>query len=212
VPGLARRNQPMPTKKLISLNLLIALVAMYCWWMFTNWTTWDENSDVGLQFVAVMGLTILGGILFVLFVLPRIGESIGAFFYSAPAKIEPDAFTKAAAKVTQGDYEGAIEAYREIANDEPDNRFPIIEIAKIQQDHLGNVDAAIITLEEAVESKEWPVNDATFFIFRIQDLYLKEKDNKARAKELLHLVIDKFPDTRHSANAHHKLNEINQVG
>ena len=202
----------MSNTKIITLNLLIALVAIYCWWMFTNWATWDQESEVGLQFVSVMGLTILGGILFVLFVLPRIGESIGAFFYSAPAKIEPDAFTKAAAKVTQGDYEGAIEAYREIALDEPDNRFPIIEIAKIQQDHLDNVDAAITTLEGAVESKEWPINDATFFIFRIQDLYLTEKNDEARAKELLQLVIEKFPDTRHSANAHHKLNEINQAG
>lgn len=202
----------MSNKKIITLNLLIALVALYVWWMFTNWSTWSEGNEVGLQFVSVMGLTILGGILFVLFVLPRIGESIGAFFYSAPAKIEPDAFTKAAAKVTQGDYEGAIEAYREIADDEPDNRFPIIEIAKIQQDHLGNVDAAIMTLETAVESKEWPVNDASFMIFRIQDLYLNEKDDKGRAKELLELVIEKFPDTRHSANAHHKLNELNQAG
>ena len=202
----------MSNTKIITLNLLIALVAIYCWWMFTNWATWDQESEVGLQFVSVMGLTVLGGILFVLFVLPRIGESIGAFFYSAPAKIEPDAFTKAAAKVTQGDYEGAIEAYREIALDEPDNRFPVIEIAKIQQDHLDNVDAAITTLEGAVESKEWPINDATFFIFRIQDLYLNEKNDEARAKELLKLVIEKFPDTRHSANAHHKLNEINQAG
>ena len=202
----------MSNKKIIALNLLIALVVTYCWWMFNNWTTWDEHNEVGLQFVSVMGLTVLGGILFVLFVLPRIGESIGAFFYSAPAKIEADAFTKAAAKVTQGDYEGAVEAYREIAIDEPDNRFPILEIAKIQQDHLGNVDAAIMTLENAVESKEWPVNDATFFIFRVQELYLNEKNDEARAKELLQLVIDKFPDTRHSANAHHKLNEINQVG
>ncbi len=201
----------MSNKKIITLNILITLIVIYCWWMFSNWEIWQEQNQPEMQFVSLMGFTVLGGILFVLFVLPRIGEGIGAFFYSAPAKIEPDAFTKAAAKVTQGDYEGAVEAYREIANDEPDNRFPIIEIAKIQQDHLGNIDAAIMTLENAVESKEWPVNDATFLIFRIQALYLNEKNDEARAKELLQLVIDKFPDTRHSANAHHKLNEINQA-
>ena len=201
----------MSNKKIITLNILITLIVIYCWWMFSNWELWKEQNQPEMQFVSLMGFTVLGGFLFVLFVLPRIGESIGAFFYSAPAKIEPDAFTKAAAKVTQGDYEGAVEAYREIANDEPDNRFPIIEIAKIQQDHLGNIDAAIMTLENAVECKEWPVNDATFLIFRIQALYLNEKNDEARAKELLQLVIDKFPDTRHSANAHHKLNEINQA-
>ncbi len=201
----------MSNKKIITLNILITLIVIYCWWMFSNWELWKEQNQPEMQFVSLMGFTVLGGFLFVLFVLPRIGESIGAFFYSAPAKIEPDAFTKAAAKVTQGDYEGAVEAYREIADDEPDNRFPIIEIAKIQQDHLGNIDAAIMTLENAVECKEWPVNDATFLIFRIQALYLNEKNDEARAKELLQLVIDKFPDTRHSANAHHKLNEINQA-
>ena len=31
-------------------------------------------------------------------------------------------------------------------------------------------------------------------------------------RELLHLAIEKFPDTRHSANAHHKLNEMNAIG
>ncbi|MFP6873723.1 MAG: tetratricopeptide repeat protein [Verrucomicrobiales bacterium] len=202
----------MSNKKIIAFNILITLIVLYSWWMFTNWGTWQEQSKVGIQFVSLMGFTVLGGIIFVLVVLPRIGESIGAFFYSAPAMIEPDAFTKAAAKVTQGDYEGAVEAYREIADDEPDNRFPIIEIAKIQQDYLGNVDAAIMTLETAVESKEWPINDATFLIFRIQALYLNEKNDENRAKELLQLVINRFPDTRHSANAHHKLNEINQIG
>ena len=201
----------MSNKKIITLNILITLIVIYCWWMFTNWGKGKAEDDPMLLFAAWMGGTVLVGFIFVLFVLPRIGESIGAFFYSAPAKIEPDAFTKAAAKVTQGDYEGAVEAYREIANEEPDNRFPIIEIAKLQQDHLGNVDAAIMTLENAVESKEWPVNDATFLIFRIQQLYLNEKNDENRAKELLQLIIEKFPDTRHSANAHHKLNEINQV-
>jgi len=29
---------------------------------------------------------------------------------------------------------------------------------------------------------------------------------------LLQQIIDSFPNTRHSANAHHRLNEINKIG
>ncbi len=202
----------MNNKKLILLNISIAAVAISLWWLISNWKTWGENDQVGMQFVALMGLTVVLGFFFVLFILPSVGERIGAFFYSAPEKIEPDAFTKAAAKVTQGDYEGAIEAYAQIAADEPENRFPVVEIAKIQLDHMGDVDAAITTLEGAIEGKGWEVDDAAFLIFRLEEIYLKNKGDETRSRELLELIIERFPETRHSANAHHRLNEMTQPG
>ena len=42
-----------------------------------------------------------------------------------------------AKQMRQGDFEGAVEAYREVAADQPENRFPWIEIAKIQHDNLA---------------------------------------------------------------------------
>jgi tetratricopeptide (TPR) repeat protein len=202
----------MNNKKLVVLNSGIAVLVISAWWMISNWKTWGENDQVGMQFVALMGFTVVIGFFVVLFVLPTLGDKIGAFFYSAPEKIEPDAFSKASSKIAQGDYEGAVAAYAKIAVDEPENRFPGVEIAKLQQDNLGDVDAAIATLEGAIEGKGWEIDDAAFLIFRLEDIYLKEKGDVERSKELLELVIERFPETRHSANAHHRLNEMNQPG
>ncbi len=202
-----------PKRKLLLLGGGAALV-MIVWWIAGNWEAWgdDETGNPGLQFASVLLLGLIAGFLIVFVVLPSLGDKVGEMVYSAPEKVEPDAYSKAAAKVSQGDYQGAIAAYKAIADDEPDNRFPIVEIAKIQHDHLHDIDASIATFETAIESKDWEVNDAAFMIFRLHDLYLKDKGNETRARELLQLVIEKFPDTRHSANAHHKLNEMNAIG
>ena len=145
-------------------------------------------------------------------VLPIIGDRIGAFFFSAPEEMEVDELTKAAAKVTQGDYEGAIKAYKAIAQEDPDNRFPIFEIAKIHHEHLRDIDSAIKTFEDSLASKEWAENDAAAMMFRLQQIYLEDKQDEEQAEKLLEMVIEKFPETRHSANAHHRLNELKKIG
>lgn len=198
----------MNNKKLIWLILLAVGLIAYLWWMLSSWGTWKEKNELGMQFIALMGFTLVAGILFVTLVLPAIGERIGEFFYSAPGESEPDEYSKAAAKVSQGDYEGAIEAYREIANEEPENRFPVIEISKIQQEQLGDVDAAIKTLETSIDGRDWAEDDAAFLMFRLYDLQANDKGDYVRAKELLSKVIESLPNTRHSANATHKLKEL----
>ena len=112
----------------------------------------------------------------------------------------------------QGDYEGAIKAYKAIAQDDPDNRFPIFEIAKIHHEHLRDIDSAIKTFEDSLANKEWAENDAAAMMFRLQQIYLEDKQDEEQATKLLEMVIEKFPETRHSANAHHRLNELKKIG
>ena len=45
-------------------------------------------------------------------------------------------------------------------------------------------------------------------MFRLQQIYLEDKQDEEQAKKILETVIEKFPETRHSANAHHRLNEL----
>ena len=73
------------------------------------------------------------------------------------------------------------------------------------------MDAAIKTFEESLEENEWPENDEAAILFRLQRIYLESKQDEEHAKVLLQTVIDRFPNTRHSANAHHRLNEINKI-
>jgi hypothetical protein len=87
------------------------------------------------------------------------------------------------------------------------NRLPWVEIAKIHRDNLENPVAAIATLREALESHEWEVNDAAYFMFRIAELYDEDLANRETAIEILQQVCSELPETRHSANARHKLHE-----
>jgi tetratricopeptide (TPR) repeat protein len=181
---------------------------LLAWTISSKWNEWE----IGTKFVATFFIAIGLGLFVVLVMLPSLADKIGAFFFSAPEQIKPDPLIKAAAKVSQGDYEGAIKAYRAIVSEEPENRFPVFEIAKIQQEYLHDVDAAIETFEDSLENTDWAENDAAAILFRLQQIYLESKQDEEHAKALLQTVIDRFPETRHSANAHHRLNEINKIG
>lgn len=196
----------MNAKKIVALNAAILLLGLGVW-MASNWS----RMDVIARFAAFLLLACGAAIGFAVFVLPAIGDWVGNLFYSAPEEVKPDKYTTAASKLAQGDYAGSIRAYRAIAKEEPDERFAHVEIAKIQLDHLHDADAAIATVQSALDSREWPQNDAAFFMFRLAELYQNEKDDAETAKAYLNRVIERFPETRHSANATHRLHEIDQA-
>ena len=147
------------------------------------------------------------GIFFVFQVLPVIAHKFTHAVYDSAEMVESDPMHDARSLYAQGEYEAAIEAFREAAQADPMNRLPWVEIAKIQRDNLENPLAALATLREALESHEWQVNDAAFFMFRIAELYDEDLQNRETAIEILQQVCTELPETRHSANARHKLHE-----
>jgi TolA-binding protein len=52
------------------------------------------------------------------------------------------------------------------------------------------------------------MNDAAFFMFRLAELHEEDKQDLATATGILQQVVDTFPDTRHAANATHRLREL----
>ena len=82
-----------------------------------------------------------------------------------------------------------------------------MEIAKIQKDHLHDSQAAIATIRLALESQEWEINDAAYFLFRLAELYDEVEGDRDSAIAIMNQVVEQFPGTRHSANASHKLHE-----
>ena len=197
----------MSNTKLIAINVGILIGGLLVWKIVTHWSEWS----LPVKFVVFMLLIVVVGVPVIASIVPRIGDRIGDFFYSAPERVEQDPYTKVAVKVTQGDYEGAIDGYRNIAKTDPGNRFPVVEISKIQLEHLEDLESAITTLQIALGSGEYGDNGDAFFIFRLAELYLEEKEDTAKAKEYLQSAIERFPDTRFSANATHKLHEIDQT-
>ena len=150
------------------------------------------------------------GIVFVLDILPRIAHKATHAIYDSAEMVERDVMHDARALFAQGEYEKAIDAFRKAAAAEPSNRFPWVEIAKIQKDNLHDPAAAVATISEAVQSQEWEVEDAAFFLFRLVELYDEAMQDRANATVILNQIVELFPETRHSANALHKLRDWEQ--
>lgn len=147
------------------------------------------------------------GIFFVIHLLPFFAQRVTHAVYDSAEMVERDVMHDARSLLAQGDYEGAIEAFKQAASADPLNRLPWVEIAKIQKTNLGDPAAAIQTIRHALETHEWEVNDAAYFLFRLAELYDEVEGDRYSAVAIMNQVIEQFPGTRHSANASHKLHE-----
>ena len=188
----------------ICVVLLIVIVAMLLWQQLM------KASD-GVKLVGFIILGVGMGILAVKFVLPWIGDAMGEVVYSSGEHTEQDEMTKAAACISQGDYEGAIDHYNKMLADQPTDPFPVAEIAKVYAERLHDPQSALQALSSHLQSKDWPVDDAAFIMFRIADVYQTHLHEFSLARDMLEQVVTNFPETRHSANARHKIQEIEQA-
>jgi tetratricopeptide (TPR) repeat protein len=143
----------------------------------------------------------------VVYLLPFLAHRVTHAVYDSAEMVEKDVMHEARVRVAQGDYHGAIEAFKEAAKAEPLNRLPWVEIAKIYKENLEDPDAAVQTIRYALESQEWEVNDAAYLLFRLAELYDEVQGDRGAAIAIMHQVVEQFPRTRHSANANTKLHE-----
>ena len=153
----------------------------------------------------------LVGIVFVIHVLPAIAQRFTHAVYDSAEMVERDPMHDARAKVAQGDWEGAIEAFRLAAAADPLNRLPWVEISKIQLDELEDPAASVQTLRTAIEGQEWEENDAAYLMFRLAEIYNEHMSDRNSAASIMQQVIDQFPESRHSANARQKLREWGMI-
>jgi tetratricopeptide (TPR) repeat protein len=149
----------------------------------------------------------LVGIVFAIEVLPILAQKLTHVVYDSGEVVEQDVFHDARVLMAQGEWEAAIESFREAAAEDPMNRMPYVEIAKIQKVHLEDPGAAIETLRDAIERQEWEERDAAFLMFRLAELYDQDAEDRESAVAIMEQVIEQFPETRHSANARTKLYE-----
>jgi tetratricopeptide (TPR) repeat protein len=161
-------------------------------------------------------MTFLGaglvGIFFVVTALPFITEKLTQSVFDSGEVMEKSPMDAARSQIAQGNYAEAIESYKEAAALDPLNRLPWVEISKIYKDYLHDSPAAVQTIRHALESQEWEINDAAYFLFRLAELYDEVDGNRPAAVQIMNQVIEQFPNTRHSANASHKLHEWANAG
>lgn len=188
---------------------LAALVALILIWMKGNWAKWEDEKVV-YKLISIIALAVGGGIFFVMVLLPKFGDAVGTVMYSSGEEVTSDDAMKAAAKMAKGDYQGAIEEFEKLLKEKPEDPYPISEIAKIYSEKLDDPGQALTFLQGHLEAHEWPADTAAFIMFRMVDVHTQQHDLEA-AKDILEQIVGNFPGTRHSANAKHKINELEQV-
>lgn len=194
------------TKKIVHVIIFLIVVSVVVT-TFSNTDSKDDTSAV-MQLPALMLAGVYVGIMFVLYILPTITDKATSAVLDSGELVEKDPLHDARAAYARGDYEVAMEVYRNFSSEDPYNRLPWVEISKIQHDNLEDPAASAATLREALESHEWPVNDAAYFMGRLSEIYLDDLGNQEACIAILNQMIELFPETRHSANATHKLNDI----
>ena len=87
--------------------------------------------------------------------------------------------------------------------------MPITEIVKLYLERLHDPANAELVLENAIRDEHWGPEDASWFIFKLVDLIqTHQPDDQDRVVNLLQKVMRRYPQTRFSANATHRLREI----
>ena len=198
------------TPRLIIRLCLISFFALAILYVMGKWHTEAWQNNPMYPFFGIISIAIAGGFLFVTVILPQLGDAVGTMMYSSGEEIRADEGMKAAAKMAAGDYHGAIEEYQKALAEKPDDTFTISEIAKIKADKLGQPDEALTYLQENLESREWPQDDAAFLMFRVADIYTNAESWEG-AKITLEQIIGDFPGTRHSSTAKHRISELDQA-
>ena len=171
----------------------------------------DDDSRAVSQLPALMLAGVYLGVLFVLYILPAITDKATSAVLDSNEIVESDPLHDARAAYARGDYGEAMKVYQSVTETDPYNRLPWVEIAKIQHDNLENPLASLETLRTALESHEWPVNDAAFFMGRIAEIYKEDLEDQDSAITILQQMIELFPETRHAANATHRLREMDAI-
>lgn len=189
---------------------VIGLFVLAILYVIGKWNSPEWEANPMYPLISIIFLAIVSGVFFVTVILPRIGDAVGTVMYSSGEEIQPDESMKAAAKLAAGDYEGAIDEYKKMISAKPEDPFPVSEVAKLLAEKLQQPKQAITFLQGHLEAKSWTEENAAFLMFRMVEVHTHQKAYE-EAKDILQQIAGNFPGTRHSANARHKINELEEM-
>ncbi len=199
------------------LKFLFAGVVAYAgYWLFTQAgleqaKETPSNSAMVGYWGGLILVAVVGAAFFAFTVLPTVGDIIAGFFYSAPnTEVEKGPHHAALAKVAAGDYPAAVAEYEKALEKDPEDVMALIEIARLQVDKLGDPQAAVERLEQALEG-DWDKEKVGPVSFRLADLYWRELDDPERARAVLEQIVGLLPGTTHAANASQRIRQIEET-
>jgi len=176
------------------------------------WPSSTSEAEIGTPLPwSVLGGGVLG-ILVAKFILPRVGDAVGAFIYSSGEIVRDRSHRqrppRSWPKVTTPVPSPSMKKYSSAI---PGTLLAILVDREAPCGKLNDPQRAMAFLETQISSRSWSEDDGAFLLFRLADVHEEALHDFDGALEVLDGVISRFPNTRHSANAHHRLHGIHQA-
>lgn len=169
----------------------------------------SDPSRLVISFAALIVIALFLAVILGVVLVPAIGEWAGGFIFSPNEEIEKDPHSGAIAKMAQGDYPGAVAEYLALFEHDPNDTSSLSEAVRILCDKMHDPATAASLLGEALQ-KDWPHEQLAFLVNRLVDVSWNYQADADQARALLRQIIETLPDTRYSANATHRLHEIDR--
>jgi tetratricopeptide (TPR) repeat protein len=169
---------------------------------------------IDLAFEIVIALLFYGFLLFLLFGRSLINRVAGSFsgLYSPSDenfRVRPE-YSVAEARVKQGRYAEAVDEYRKVIAQYPEDVYSHLRIATLAVDHLNDLKLAELELLSAF-AKATGDDPIVLAGGRLADLYQLTLKQPQRAVEVLEQLREKLPGTKHAAMAEQRIRALREL-
>lgn len=170
-----------------------------------------DNAKISTYFLSIVLLGAVVAITSGVLLLPIIGELAGNFIFTPNVEIEKSPHSAALAKLAAGDYEGAIEEYKKVFDDDPQDMHAVNEVVRLYCEKLQMPESASDFLVEILSLSDWTPEERAYFSERLVDVCWNYRRDAARSIAILTRITENMPETREAANAAHRISEIERT-
>ncbi|XHR27989.1 MAG: hypothetical protein ACFUZC_18925 [Chthoniobacteraceae bacterium] len=167
-----------------------------------------DNATLSSYYMGIVLAGLVSAIISGILLLPVLGEFMGNVIFSPSVEIEKSPHSAALAKLAVGDYEGAVEAYKEVFDDDPKDMHAANEIVRLYCEKLGTPEPASDFLVGVLSASDLTPEERAFFSERFVDICWGVQRDAVRANAILSKIVEEMPETREAANATHRMAEI----
>ena len=174
----------------------------------------NGHLDAGGQVVGLLLAAVYGLILFALFgfsMIRRVAERFGTLYEPGDKhfRIVPE-YSTAEARVKVGRYAEAVEEYRQVIAQHPEDVYAHIRIAELAVERLNDVKLAELELMSAYAKAT--TEDATVMAAgRLADLYQNTLQNPTQAIAVMRQLQSRLPETKHVLGAQQRIDALERV-
>ena len=169
-----------------------------------------EMSQLVTYYISILALAAVTAVVSCVSLLPLLGEFMGNVMFAPTQQIERSPHHDALARLAAGDFQGAIDEYRAVFEDDPQDLHAASEIVRLYCEKLNAFEPAEDFLVEALSYERTP-EEVSFLSQRLVDVCWNYQKDGIRARAILIKIAEDMPETREAANALHRLQEIDRM-